>query len=101
MASKKTSRGLYLPNEKWEAIDKQAELLGYNSNQFVEDCVDAIFEMINTTGKRTVPKIIHIADAVKEALNIPVHLIDNVSQKKGGVDEGNFVSDGDEETAIV
>lgn len=103
MASKKTSRGVYLPTEKWEAIDKKAELLGYNSNQFIEDCVDAIFEMMNTSGKRTVPRLVHISDAVKKALNIPVHLDDNVAQHKEDVKgvEKNFVSESDEGTAIA
>jgi hypothetical protein len=99
MSSKKIPGGLSLTTEMWQEVDKQAKLLGYSRNQFVEECVEAILKLINTTGRRTVPRIVHIADAVRDSLNIPIHLEDNLRKQKKEVKdvEGNLVSDGDEE----
>lgn len=103
MASKKLSRGMNLPITMWKDIEETAKLLGYNENQFVEKCVEAIFEMINTPEKRIVPKIVHMADAAKDFINIPIHLVDNVAQQKEEVKniEENLVSDGDEAAATA
>ena len=84
----------------WEQIEVKAELLGYNENQFVEKCVAAILEMINTNEKRTVPKIVSMADAAKDFINIPIHLGDNIAQQVNGV-EGNFAKEQDEEEAAA
>ena len=86
------------PPTMWQGIEAQAELLGYNENQFVEKCVAAILEMINTNEKRTVPKIVSMADAAKDFVNIPIHLVEDVSQQKEKVkdSEGNFVIENQE-----
>lgn len=82
MSSKKIPGGVGFTAAMWEAIDEQAELLGYSRTRFVERCVEAIFEMINNPEKRTVPKIVHMSDSVKDSVNFPIRLIDNVTQKR-------------------
>lgn len=82
MKSKKISRGTRLPATMWKDIEEMAELLGYNENQFIESCVSSMLEMIKSREKRSIPKLVYLADAAKDCLNIPVHLIDNTTQEQ-------------------
>ncbi|MEZ5406319.1 MAG: hypothetical protein R3F23_09225 [Verrucomicrobiia bacterium] len=98
MASKKTSRGMSFPNTMWKDIEEQAKLLGYNENQFVERCVEAILEMIKSSQKQTVPKIVLMANVAKNCVTFPIS-IDATTQES--VNEGEDLSDQEDEEAAA
>ena len=82
MKPEKISRGTRLPATMWKEIEEMAELLGYNENQFIESCVSSMLEMIKSREKRAIPKLVYLADAAKDCMNIPIHLINDTKKNK-------------------
>jgi hypothetical protein len=79
----------------WKDIEEQAKLLGYNENQFVERCVEAILEMIKTSQKQTVPKIVLMANVAKNCVTFPI----SIDAREESVNEGEDLPDEEEEAA--
>ena len=93
----KKSRGITFDDDLWKEVSKNASLINYNNNLFMETCIRSIIDMINHPEKRKLPLIVRLIDEAKanakDLLTVPLEIVDTIPAKEQAEELNGQVSE--------